>query len=201
MSSKYHISEDGIPRKCTARLGNCPLGDDDNHYSSYAIAQKAYEAYASRSMGTFSPTRNKFPVGDKELLAAQRKLDRAHDRKLAQSLRNEFEMIAEMLQAVDTVYARSEAENLRSIMDYRAVSLAWNAEQSLKKLEELKKFGHRLTEEADAIEKSYGSLAKELRKVSRAINRSVTKLTPVDRALAKKEERRGYSYVPVTEER
>ncbi len=197
-TTQYHISEDGIPRKCSAKKGNCPLGDEDNHYSSFAVAQKAYEEYASNSLGAFPKTK-RFPVGDEVLLEAQKKLDRAHDRTLAREVRQKIEVIAELLELEETSYARIEAMKLRS----RAKELhgSSNAEESLLKIAELKILRERLTAEADSLPEKYRSRIKGLRKIGRAIDSTVAKLSPVDRSLAKKEERRGYSYVPVTEER
>lgn len=42
--TKYHISEDGNPRVCTAAEGNCPLGSDEPHFSTKIAARAAYEA-------------------------------------------------------------------------------------------------------------------------------------------------------------
>ena len=38
--SKYHISKNGKPGKCTAKK-NCPLGGENEHYSSFEEAQEA----------------------------------------------------------------------------------------------------------------------------------------------------------------
>lgn len=42
--AKYHLSEDGNPRVCTAQDGNCPLGKDEPHFHTKIAARAAYEA-------------------------------------------------------------------------------------------------------------------------------------------------------------
>ncbi len=44
--AKYHVSTDGNPRVCTAAEGNCPIGGDENHYTSKEAARAAFEAAA-----------------------------------------------------------------------------------------------------------------------------------------------------------
>lgn len=43
MATKFHISDDGIARKCDATKKPCRFGGDDEHYSTLQDAQKAYE--------------------------------------------------------------------------------------------------------------------------------------------------------------
>ncbi len=43
---KYHVSMDGNPRVCTAAEGNCPLGGNENHYTSKEAARAAFEKSA-----------------------------------------------------------------------------------------------------------------------------------------------------------
>ena len=40
---KYHVGEDGIPRKCTAKAGHCPIAPDNRHYGTTTEARNAYE--------------------------------------------------------------------------------------------------------------------------------------------------------------
>lgn len=44
MTTKWHISKQGIPRVCTAKPGNCPFGGDDSHYLTFEAAQTASQA-------------------------------------------------------------------------------------------------------------------------------------------------------------
>lgn len=40
----YHLSPgDGNPRRCQAREGNCPYGEDEPHYPSMSAAREGYE--------------------------------------------------------------------------------------------------------------------------------------------------------------
>lgn len=39
MTIKYHINKNGVPSRCTAKPGNCPLGEDSNHFESKEEAQ------------------------------------------------------------------------------------------------------------------------------------------------------------------
>lgn len=41
---KYHINSKGVPAICKAKLGNCPLGDDNKHFNTTEGAQ----AYANK---------------------------------------------------------------------------------------------------------------------------------------------------------
>ncbi len=41
--SKFHVSTDGNPRVCTAADGNCPLGGNENHFTSKEAARAAFE--------------------------------------------------------------------------------------------------------------------------------------------------------------
>lgn len=40
---KYHISNDGIPRRCNAKPGHCPIAPDSKHYETTTEARKAFE--------------------------------------------------------------------------------------------------------------------------------------------------------------
>ena len=44
--AKFHISSDGNPRVCSASEGKCPLGGNENHYTSKEAARAAYEESA-----------------------------------------------------------------------------------------------------------------------------------------------------------
>lgn len=56
-AKKFHISDDGIARKCDANKRPCKFGGDAEHYSTAQEAQAAYERMNAES--TFSPlTRN-----------------------------------------------------------------------------------------------------------------------------------------------
>ncbi len=41
--AKFHVSSDGNPRVCTASEGNCPLGGNENHFTSKEAARAAFE--------------------------------------------------------------------------------------------------------------------------------------------------------------
>ncbi len=41
--AKYHISTDGNPRVCTASDGKCPLGGNEDHFTSKEAARAAFE--------------------------------------------------------------------------------------------------------------------------------------------------------------
>lgn len=41
--AKFHVSSDGNPRVCTAAEGNCPIGGNENHYTSKEAARAAFE--------------------------------------------------------------------------------------------------------------------------------------------------------------
>ena len=41
--ANFHISEDGNPRVCKAQSGNCPIGGDEQHFTSPEAARNAYE--------------------------------------------------------------------------------------------------------------------------------------------------------------
>ena len=51
---KFHISSDGNPRVCSASEGNCPIGGNENHYTSKEAARAAFEA-SLKSIRTVSP--------------------------------------------------------------------------------------------------------------------------------------------------
>lgn len=51
MSAKYHIRLDGTPGLCRATKGNCPFGDDSEHFSSYESAQRASLEQMEREFG------------------------------------------------------------------------------------------------------------------------------------------------------
>ena len=41
--AKYHINGKGEAGACSAQAGNCPFGDEDQHFTSEAAAREAYE--------------------------------------------------------------------------------------------------------------------------------------------------------------
>lgn len=41
--TKFHLSDDGNPRTCSARPGNCPQGPTANHFASKEEARAAFE--------------------------------------------------------------------------------------------------------------------------------------------------------------
>src|SRR6478735_5716445 len=43
MADRYHVNKKGEAGKCRAEQGPCPYGSSDEHYSSAAEAQAAYE--------------------------------------------------------------------------------------------------------------------------------------------------------------
>ena len=43
MSTKFHLSNDGLPRPCSANIGACPLGADAPHFASPNEARAYYE--------------------------------------------------------------------------------------------------------------------------------------------------------------
>ena len=57
--AKYHISEDGNPRACRAKPGNCRFGEDNAHYSTKEEARAAYEASQTPTLSRTTTT-----VGD-----------------------------------------------------------------------------------------------------------------------------------------
>lgn len=50
---RYHISASGKPAVCTAKLNNCPLGGENEHFSS---AIEATEHYEKKSFEIFNAT-------------------------------------------------------------------------------------------------------------------------------------------------
>lgn len=56
--AKYHISEDGVPRPCSAQSGNCPVAPDAPHFNTRVEAQAAYEAMQEASIIAPSLRRN-----------------------------------------------------------------------------------------------------------------------------------------------
>lgn len=48
--TKFHISDDGVARKCEATKKPCKFGGDEEHYSTIQEAQKAYEQKQSSHM-------------------------------------------------------------------------------------------------------------------------------------------------------
>lgn len=50
--SKYHINENGDPGKCSAMPGNCPYGDDVNHFNSMEAARINFEKQMTESEGS-----------------------------------------------------------------------------------------------------------------------------------------------------
>lgn len=42
--TRYHITEKGNPGRCTAKPGNCPIGDEGEHFEDPTAAREAYEA-------------------------------------------------------------------------------------------------------------------------------------------------------------
>ena len=50
MSKRFHVSEDGEPRSCSASEGNCPLGGE--HFST---VEEAREGYAREMAGSLLP--------------------------------------------------------------------------------------------------------------------------------------------------
>ena len=47
--AKYHVSTDGNPRVCTASEGKCPLGGNENHFTSKEAARAAFEESVATS--------------------------------------------------------------------------------------------------------------------------------------------------------
>lgn len=54
MALKWHISKDGIPRKCDAKV-KCRLGADTPHYPTFDAAMKAAEKTASETASASAP--------------------------------------------------------------------------------------------------------------------------------------------------
>jgi len=48
MSNRFHISNDGTPKKCKAKQGKCPLGG--SHFSTQKDAQKFYENHINEQL-------------------------------------------------------------------------------------------------------------------------------------------------------
>lgn len=49
-SGLYHINPStGDPGKCSAKLGNCPFGSADEHYTSSEAAREAFEELTSKA--------------------------------------------------------------------------------------------------------------------------------------------------------
>lgn len=57
-TNKFHISDDGIARKCDATKKPCRFGNDDEHYSTKEEAQKAFEREQSSNL--FSSMNKKY---------------------------------------------------------------------------------------------------------------------------------------------
>lgn len=56
--AKYHNTPDG-PRPCTARVRACPIGGENDHYTSKESAQEAYEKSLEETHGAVSTTTRK----------------------------------------------------------------------------------------------------------------------------------------------
>lgn len=58
--SKFHISSDGIPRKCNATKNPCPLGGEENHYNNMEDALEASNEQQTKEFGLLpgTPTHN-----------------------------------------------------------------------------------------------------------------------------------------------
>lgn len=49
--ARYHINKHGVPAVCRAKPGNCPLGDENRHFSSAEEAQRHADTEAEREHG------------------------------------------------------------------------------------------------------------------------------------------------------
>lgn len=65
----FHIGEDGEPRPCKAKLGNCPLGPADEHHTTKESARAYYERQNEDALFA-SLSRQYFPLEDLAMEAA-----------------------------------------------------------------------------------------------------------------------------------
>lgn len=80
--AKYHISEDGEIRACTAKPGNCPLGGDELHFETQDEAQKSIDKQRELEHGLLP----KVEKGFNEKQAREREQGLLSEQKLAQSV-------------------------------------------------------------------------------------------------------------------
>ena len=70
--ARYHINTLGEVRKCSARAGNCPYGDELEHYSSPDNARRAYERLMGKHFGPNYKVMDRQPLEDSAIPWAQR---------------------------------------------------------------------------------------------------------------------------------
>lgn len=86
--AKYHISEDGEIRACTAKPGNCPLGGDELHFETQDEAQKSIDKQRELEHGLLPKVEKGFneTVNNYEKQAREREQGLLREQKLAQSV-------------------------------------------------------------------------------------------------------------------
>lgn len=81
--SKFHINKHGVPAPCKATEGNCPLGGDEEHFSSQADAQAYADKVNEKEYGLIADVGQESNVDKKE-----KKLTPAQEKRKA---KKEFE--------------------------------------------------------------------------------------------------------------
>lgn len=64
--AKYHVSDDGTPRPCSARPGNCRYGSDSEHYDSPEAAVEGYAEKISAILESVDRTRRDYASAKEE---------------------------------------------------------------------------------------------------------------------------------------
>lgn len=119
METKFHISKNGTPGKCTAQEGNCPLGESSPHFDSVEEAQ----IYADNQNEAIEASKESFTDSNKAttenriestVVAEIESLDKGDDgtelfEKVAQQ--NKFDSIEEMLGEGETYLVVGDDED------------------------------------------------------------------------------------------
>lgn len=56
--TRFHVNKDGVPAPCKAKPGNCPLGNDNQHFKSEDEAQVFVDNSSANKYGVLPETKN-----------------------------------------------------------------------------------------------------------------------------------------------
>lgn len=120
--TKYHISKDGKVRICRAKQGNCPLGGEEQHFSSQREAQDYANQTNESEFGL---------LGNKEALISKQNLKKDLEKELSEK---ELKiMLAHSEINLKKQYIAKTMEDTKDLSRYDKV---FKAERELEKLEE-----------------------------------------------------------------
>lgn len=124
--AKFHINPQKGPLPCTAAVGNCRYGSEQEHFKDFATAQRNYEKTLAGENQPFSTHKRATPVDDREKFFTPRlkKLDERLEKK-----------------GYDAVMAyAASSPQAHKALDSLIEARAWKSMRSFERLEKLNPF-------------------------------------------------------------